>query len=849
MEIITSHVHLDLDGFASMVLAKKLYPNATLVLSGDVGENLKELINFYKEELNIYKASDIKTKDISKIIMVDVSNFSRLGKFSILENRDDVDVVIFDHHQNKLFGANSTLMLQEIFKKEIPLTTLEATIGLMGIYEDTGNFSFKNTTYLDMETGAKLLKLGANLETVIQSVSKSLNQKDLDFMLKLMKNGEIIELHYHKIFITSYESNNYYNGLDVLINKIMELEGSVACFIIYGNSHRTSVIGRSTTSKIPINKILVEYGEGGHTFAGSAMVKGKTVFEIKTSLLKALNEKIEIGKLAKDIMKSPVKTVEPGSKLKDVLKLIHKFGFSGLPVVDSGTLLGIISRRDVEKAVFHGFGNAPISAYMTRKVIYGNLKSSLEEIKNLMVENEISRVPIVENEKLLGIITRSDLLEGLYNEKIRRREFTSKKPLEFHFDYIKKLPAEYEIILKEIEKVASKRLENCYLVGGIIRDLLLGIKNYDIDIVVEGDAISFGMELAKLLEVEKLIKHETFRTCVLLLKNGLNIDIASSRIEYYEYPTSLPNVEVGNIKEDLYRRDFTINAMAMKLNFGDFGKLVDYYGGYSDLKEKKIRILHNLSFIEDPTRIIRAIRFAVRYDFEFEEETYNFMKQAINDGFLSNLSWQRFKNELIIMLKEPTFIKALEYLITLKIIDKIHPNIKIDNTTKLHLKEVQKLKTTILDKHIKLWLLYVLIILENLNRDELDFIFKRFTFNEAFIKKYDFGKKIRFRIYENLLKSKKNSEIYDILWNIPLEIIALLYIEYTDIRSTLDIYFEEIFDVKAIVTGNTLISLGLTPNKKFKNHLINIYKLQLDNKTLNKEQLIELWKKQERERD
>jgi len=222
-------------------------------------------------------------------------------------------------------------------------------------------------------------------------------------------------------------------------------------------------------------------------------------------------------------------------------------------------------------------------------------------------------------------------------------------------------------------------------VGGIVRDLLLGIENLDLDIVVEGDALSFGAELAKNLDVLKIVNHETFRTCIIILKNGLNIDIASSRIEYYEYPTSLPTVDIGNIKEDLYRRDFTINSMAVKLNFGEFGKLIDYYGGYSDLQAKKIRILHNLSFIEDPTRIIRAIRFAVRYDFNFEDETFSFMTQAINDGFLNNLSWQRFKNELIIMLKEKSFEKALDYLIDLKIIEKIHPNIKIDSKTRTHL--------------------------------------------------------------------------------------------------------------------------------------------------------------------
>lgn len=844
MEIITSHVHLDLDGFASMILAKKLYPNATIVLSGDVGENLKELINFYKEELDIYKASEIKINDISKIIMVDTSNFSRLGKFSGLNN---IETIIYDHHLKNEFGANSTLLLEMIFEKNINLSTLEATIALMGIYEDTGNFSFKNTTYFDMNAGAKLLKLGANLEIVIKYVSKSLSQRDLDFMLLLMKEGEILEINHQKIFISFYENEKFYNGIDVLINKIMELEGSNACFIIHGDGHRNSVIGRSTTKKIPVNKILEQFSHGGHTFASSASVKDQTPFQIKTIIVDALEKNIEKGKIAKDIMKSPVKTVEPQSKLKDILKLMSKFGYSGLPIVEEGKLTGIISRRDVEKTVSHGFGNAPARAYMTKKIIFGNPTDSLDDIKKLMVENEISRIPIVDKNKLLGIITRSDLLEGLYNEKFHKNEFLNKNQEKFYSEYIKNLPEIYEDILKKIETVSKERNENCYLVGGIVRDLLLNVQNLDLDIVVEGDAISFGEALSKKLSVKKIVKHEIFKTCILILENNLNIDIASSRIEYYEFPTSLPTVDVGNIKEDLYRRDFTINAMAIKLSHGEFGKLLDYYGGYKDLKEKKIKILHNLSFVEDPTRIIRAIRFAVRYNFDFEEETYNFMCEAIEGGFLNNLSWQRFKNELIIMLKEKSFIKALDYLNDLKILQKINNNIKIDEKVKKHLTDTQKFSDFLEKQGIETWLLYLLIILENLDKSDLDFIFKRFTFNETFIKKYDYGKQIRITIKEKLEISDKNSEIFMILEKIPLEIQGLLYVEYPNIRKKIEMFSGNFIKQNPKISGIELINIGLKPNKKFKTYLNDIFKLQLDNQNLNKSELIELWKKEKRE--
>lgn len=842
MDIITSHVHLDLDGLASMILAKKLYPDAKIVLSGDVGENLKELINFYKEELEIFKSSDVKLEEVEKIIIVDTSSNSRIGKFSSLE----CEKIIYDHHLDNNYGANSTLLLQEIYKRNIELSILESTIALMGIYEDTGNFSFKNTTHYDMEAGARLLKNGANLDLVINYVSKSLNQKDLDFMMLLLKQGEIIEINHHKIFITSHESDKYYNGIDVLINKIMELEGSEACFVIHGNNIRNSIIARSTTNKIPVNKVLEIFSSGGHVYASSTVVKNTSVYEIKEILKTELNKHIVKSKLAQDIMKSPVKTVESQSKLKDVLKLMTKFSYSGFPITEDGKLVGIISRRDVEKAVSHGFGNAPAKAYMTKNIVSGKLNSSLEEIKRMMVEKEISRIPIIsEREELLGLITRSDLLEALYNENFYKNSEIFKNTNEFYSEYIKKLPKEYETTLKIIEKVSKIRNENCYLVGGIVRDLLLNIANYDLDIVVEGNAIDFGKELINHLEYNKIIEHEQFKTCVIVLKAGLKIDIASSRIEYYEYPTSLPIVEFGNIKEDLYRRDFTINSMAIKLSQGEFGKLLDYYGGYKDLKDKKIRILHNLSFIEDPTRIIRAIRFAVRYDFTFEEETYNFMKEAINQGFLNNLSWQRFKNELIIMLKEKSFIKAINYLNKLKIIDKIHSNIKIDEKIKGHLIKAEETINKFEYINVRPWIIYLLIILEDLDRKDLDFIFTRFTFKEDFIKKYDYGKKIRKEIKSKLETAYKNSQIYELLEKLPDEIVALIFIEYEEVRAKINIYFSKIKNKKPLINGKDLIQLGLNPGYLFKSYLNNLYKIQLDNEGLDKQSLIEIWKERE----
>lgn len=841
MEIITSHVHLDLDGLASMILAKKLHPNAVLVLPGDISDNLKELINFYKEELEFFRSSEIKVKDITKLIIVDTSNKSRLGKFSEVH----CETIVYDHHNSLTFGSNSTLLLQEVFSKNLLLTKLETSIALMGIYEDTGNFTFKNTTHYDMEAGAKLLKSGANLEMVMRYVTKSLTQRELELVKTLMNNGSIFEINHQKIFISITESAEYLNGLDVLINKILELEGSDACFIIHGDGNKNSIIGRSVSKKIHINKILEIFSYGGHQYASSTVVKNLSVENIKKILLEQLEKTIDIGKLAKHIMKSPVKTIESNFLLKDLNKLMNRFSYSGMPIADKGKLVGIISRRDVEKAVSHGFGNAPVSSYMTKTLIIGKPNDDLETIKELFVKNEISRVPIVdENQNIIGLITRSNLLEELYNDTFY--ELNSKNNNnDFFTQKINLLPKSCIDIFEKISIISSRNNVKAYLVGGIVRDLILGIPNLDIDIVIEGNAIDFGEAYAKEYPVKKIIKHETFKTCILILNDNQNIDIASSRVEYYEYPTSLPTVEFSDIKEDLYRRDFTMNAMAISIQKENFGFLLDYCGGFSDLKNKKIKVLHNLSFIEDPTRIIRAIRFAVRYNFDFEENTLKLMLDAITNGFLNNLSWQRFRNELEIMFKEDNFMNAIEYLENFGILKRIHPSIQLNDRIRNHLKITYSFKSFFSSNNIELWLIHLLVLLEDLDKKSLNFIFTRFSFSKTFIEKYNYGKNIRNHLAQDLKVLIKNSDIFQLLTKIPKEIVCLIYAENVEVRDKIDNYLYNLAEIKPKIGGLDLINEGFSPNEKFKNYLSEIFKIQLDNQNLNKKELMEKWKKRE----
>jgi tRNA nucleotidyltransferase (CCA-adding enzyme) len=213
-------------------------------------------------------------------------------------------------------------------------------------------------------------------------------------------------------------------------------------------------------------------------------------------------------------------------------------------------------------------------------------------------------------------------------------------------------------IIEIVGKIADELKVPAYIVGGPVRDNLLGIKNLDMDFVVEGDGIKFAEALNRKLK-GKLTTYKAFGTATIKLK-GKRIDVVTSRKETYARPAAYPTVKPGAIKDDLFRRDFTINAMAMIVNKKNFGRLVDFYDGQKDLKNGIIRVMHDKSFMDDPTRVFRAIRFSVRFGFKIEPHTKKLIKEAVSDGFLGEVNAGRIRKEIELFLKEKDPKKCLE---------------------------------------------------------------------------------------------------------------------------------------------------------------------------------------------
>src|SRR2546428_10129787 len=222
----------------------------------------------------------------------------------------------------------------------------------------------------------------------------------------------------------------------------------------------------------------------------------------------------------------------------------------------------------------------------------------------------------------------------------------------------RRLPAKIFNRLQEIGRLADDIGMPAYLVGGLVRDLLLGHKNLDVDLVVEGDGMTFARRLADRYGAGLKI-FDRFATALVVFPDGFKLDVATARRESYAHPTALPTVEPSSIKDDLYRRDFTINALAIRLNASHFGELVDFYGGQRDLERKVIRVLHERSFVDDPTRVFRAIRFEQRFGFHIEKHTLTLLKEASASDLVRRLSGPRLRNEIMRLLSEQAPARAI----------------------------------------------------------------------------------------------------------------------------------------------------------------------------------------------
>ncbi len=691
-EIIVTHVGSDFDAFSSMVAARKLYDKAVPVLTGSLNRNVREFVTLYMHDSELVKAKDVAIERVQKVIVVDTQYPSRLGAVGSLIANENVEKVFWDHHPKHVkldelapgaelhleeVGATVSLLVREIKDRNIKISPLEASLFSLGIYEDTGALLFRSTSELDFEMLLWLKRQGADLRIVSSFLQRALTPAQRHLLDLLLDNIDRHEIKGFAIVTSAANYEMYVEDLDVVVNRLREIEVADAYFIAVTMKERTTyVVGRSKYEQVDVLRALSPFGGGGHLFAASASVQSRCAKEVVDVIVGNLKNLIKPQLTAKDIMSHPVRTIHARTTVTGAQRLMIRFGYNGLPVIDDGKLVGIISRRETERAMRHGLGHAPVSGYMTRRVVTVAPSTTVLGLQRLMVENNVSRLPVMDGEIVVGVVTTNDILRSLYNTVQLPRlgyqmgeESATHDVTAFHPEgrdlssLLDERFCENDVVsfLRHLGKAAQEQGLQAYLVGGSVRDLLLGRKSKDVDVIVSGNAQEFSRTLVTSYpQIKNITEFPKYKTAIVKLGNGWACDIVTARREFYPGPASPPEVDTENVRIDLFRRDFTVNAMAIALNPDEYGRLHDYYGGRRDLTRGEIRILHNLSFIEDPTRVFRALRFMARFGFELDDGTAEHLRQSLKDRALDYLSPNVLSRELERTLSEENILQILK---------------------------------------------------------------------------------------------------------------------------------------------------------------------------------------------
>jgi tRNA nucleotidyltransferase (CCA-adding enzyme) len=701
MQLILTHSHSVFVARASQLAAARLYPGALAVLAGELNGNVREFLMLAGDKLPFLRAENLPRQAVERLILVDTAQPPRLPGFDLQR----VPPLIIDHHpferalepyEQLIYddvGATVTILARQLAERGAAIAPLEATLFLLGIYEDTGSLALPDTTAHDAASVAWLLGQGARIEAVAEFLWRPLSDDQERVYQALEATMRLVRIEGYSVLLASADVHGTVPQLSPLAHQLRDRYAPDALVIAIGTADAgTQLIFRSSSDTLDSGALAAEFGGGGHASAAAAFVRDRHAAELLREVERRLAEHVRPALTAADLMTRPVATVPLHASVAEAARLQQRSGHSALPVVDQRRVVhGLIARQELERAMRHQLGDAPVERYMWRGPALVSPGTSLAELRQALTQGQgrdTGRLLVVGDERrLLGIVTRTDLLRMWGEGFAGGRDAASQAAdaLERFLD-----PAVLAL-LRQAAQVAERQGAALYVVGGTVRDMLLGQPAGDLDLLVEGDAVALASALAADYG-GRMRGHPQFHTATVEFDAGweqavmpsqagapaepaerpLALDFVTARTEFYEHPAALPAIESASLRHDLHRRDFTINTLAVCLNPSRYGQLFDYYGGRRDLERRLVRVIHNLSFIDDPTRIVRAARLATRLDFTIEPRTLALIGDAINQDLLGRTSGQRVLHELELTLAEAHPERALALLAEIGALHAIH---------------------------------------------------------------------------------------------------------------------------------------------------------------------------------
>jgi tRNA nucleotidyltransferase (CCA-adding enzyme) len=865
--IITSHVNADYDAIAAMLAAQKLYPDARIIFPGSQEKSLRDFfIHSMGYLFNMADPAVIDFSDTDTLVLVDTRQKNRLTGVTELLEKKNLAIHVYDHHPPgpddviptlevyKKYGATTTILCELLQKKNISLTPEEATVMALGIYEDTGVFTYSSTTQADFIQAGFLLGCGASLNTIVSLVVREIKAEQVFWLNELLNEMTLHKINGMDVHISTISSSSYITDLASIVQKIVRMENLDLYFAVVLMGNKVHIIARNRIPEVDVGRILSAFGGGGHAYAASAKMDDHTLAQVEHMLIDLLKKETRQIQVARSLMSSPAITIGPDDSCEHAGSIMTRYNINTLLVVDktASTYEGYITRQVVEKVLFHKLKDRPVEEYMNSEATFVSSDADMAEIEYKIIEEKQRIIPVIDHGKIKGVITRTDLLNYLVqhdkavkhsDQLMFKRQNARKRRI--HNLMAQRLDAPTLDLLKSIGAAGDELGINLYVVGGFVRDLLLNRKVDDIDIVVEGDGIAFAKHVAQKMNC-RVNTHRKFGTAVIIFSDHIKVDVASARLEYYDFPAALPIVEKSSIKRDLARRDFTINTLALSLNKNTFGTMIDYFGASRDLKDKTIRTIHNLSFVEDPTRIFRAIKFANRFGFDIGKVTANLIRNAMKVDCFKNLSGLRVLSELKQIFSEENPIPAIETMTSYGLEKVIHPRLEISAHTYQVFESANKALAwhdlLYVDELYPRWAVYFMALLNRCSFRVCEQVCDRLMIPEGerrllLEKRYKAENRLGFIESNHPIPRQK---LYWALIGFNTEFILYMMAltKNEPVRKAISNFYTDHRHIKPRIRGRDLINIGVKPGPAFTRIMNEVLNARLDGKLESREKEI-----------
>ncbi|MCA9969688.1 MAG: CBS domain-containing protein [Anaerolineales bacterium] len=711
--LILTHENADFDAVASLLAASRLYPEATAVLPRRINRNVQQFLVLYWNRLPFVRPEEWQKRRVDALLLVDTQ-----APLSIRGVVRHPAVRVIDHHLNhepkagwqyqvEAVGATTTLLVEAMQAAGLTLSADEATLLLLGIYEDTGAGTYDTTTARDVRAAAWLLDQGAHLNVVRRFLNIPLTPDQLAIYEQLQTAAKTHAIEGRQVIIAATRVDaDFEEEISSIVHRLRDALLPDALLVLVQMGHDVQMVARSSSDGVDVGQVARALGGGGHSRASAALVTHSTLADVQAQVLAELARAVKPQDKVTQIMSYGVQTVPADMKVADAAVLMRRYGYEGYPVVaaDGETLVGLLTRRAVDRAVNHDMAHREVRSIMKAGAFTVQPDDSIERVQQLMLQEGWGQIPVVSNGengrsgdgrpgdgrpgRLIGIVTRTDVLNHLFQPPSPAADADMRTRLEAA------LQPEMWQMVRVVGRAADELGMPLYFVGGLVRDVLLGLPSKDLDMVVEGDAIRL-VERLQAAHGGQLHTHRRFGTAKWFTTptvwqavgaaadadhapdeapGGLpeSIDFVTARTEFYREPSALPEVARGSIKLDLHRRDFTINTLAVRLDGPHLGELLDFYGGRRDLEQGVIRVLHSISFVDDPTRMLRAVRLEQRLGFAIEPRTAELLREAL--PMLDRVTGDRIRHELELALRERRPAAIMARLAAVGVLAQLHPD-------------------------------------------------------------------------------------------------------------------------------------------------------------------------------